>query len=119
MNIWSLQKDESIKLLLLLLHERLGPDNFTIQDSQQLDSRAIRLSKPHDHSISAYLFTYGQEDGKYGVHLELPDHAEMEISNTMEIYEDLTFERLAEMLSVHFDVIPELVNDGICYRKST
>lgn len=105
MNIWALEKDESIKLLLLLLREQLGPGGFVIEDSQELHPRAIRLAKIDEPSISAYLYTYGQEAGTYGVHLELPDHAEEGGSNAMGIYEGVRLERLASMLCVHFDLI--------------
>lgn len=115
-NIWALQKDESIKLLLLLLSEKLGPDSFIIAENQTLDGRAIRLSKAGDPSVSAYLYTYGQEEGRYGVHLELPIHDEADISNTMEIYERLNLERLADMLCVHFDVIPETAGNSVLHQ---
>ena len=58
-NIWALQKHESIKLLLLLLSEKLRPGSFIVAENQELDDRAIRLAKIDDPSISAYLYTYG------------------------------------------------------------
>ena len=107
-NIWALEKHESIKLVLILLNEKIGPDNFVIVEDQGLDARAIRLAKPNENDISAYLYTYGQNEERYGVHLELPDLAESDISNTAEIYENLNFSRLADMLCVHFDVVPAM-----------
>jgi hypothetical protein len=106
MNIWALEKDESIKLVLLLLTQRLGPGSFAIAEKQELDPRAIRLAKADEPAISAYLYTYGQEEGAYAVHLELPAHDELDISNVLEIYEGLGFERLLDILCVHFDLIP-------------
>lgn len=117
MNVWSLPKHESIKVALLLLHEKLGRDSFDILEPHNSDHRAILLAKPNEYTISAYLFTYGQEPGQYGVHLEMPDHASTNFSNIIEIYENLTLSRLADMLSVHFDVIPDLENDGISYQE--
>jgi hypothetical protein len=105
MNIWALEKDESIKLLLLLLTEQLGQNNFLIDESQELDPRAIRLLKADEQGISAYLYTYGQEPEHYGVHLELPVLVERSRSDDMEIHEGIHLERLVDMLCVHFDVI--------------
>jgi hypothetical protein len=106
MNIWALDKDESIKLLLLLLREQLGPGSFVILENQTLHPRAVRLAKNDEPSISAYLYTYGQEAGTYGIHLELPDHEDVSASNDMEIHEGIGIERLMDMLCVHFDIVP-------------
>jgi len=117
MNVWSLRKHDSIKLVLLLLYEELGQDSFTVLDNQNSDSRAILLAKPNDSSITAYIYTYGQDAGRYGVHLEMPDHAETNLSNTIEIYENLTLTRLAAMLSIHFDVVPDAAKGGVRYQQ--
>lgn len=106
MNIWALDKDESIKLLLLLLREQLGPTSFVVLENEELHPRAIRLAKRDDPSVSAYLYTYGQPSGTCGIHLELPDHADESVSSDMEIHEAVQVERLAAMLSVHFDIAP-------------
>ena len=113
MNIWALKKDESIKLLLLLLSEKLGPGSFAVADNQELDDRAIRLSKADDPAVCAYLYTYGQEEGYYGVHLELAVPDDVDISNDLEIYERIHFERLADMLCVHFDLVPALADGDV------
>lgn len=106
MNIWALHKDESIKLLLLLLRDQLGPGSFVVLENEELHPRAIRLAKNDDPSISAYLYTYGQPSGTYGIHLELPDHADATVSSDMEIHEAVHLDRLADMLCVHFDIAP-------------
>lgn len=111
MNIWSLKKDESIKLLLLLLREQLPSDCFVMDESQELDPRAIRLLKAGERGIGAYLYTYGQEPNKYGVHLELAMHAERNLANDLEVCEGLSFDRLVEILCVHFDLLPNSVTD--------
>ena len=106
LNIWALEKDESIKLMLLLLAETLGADSFALAENQELDGRAIRLAKIDDPSIRAYIYTYGQEQEHYGVHLELAVHEEVDISNDVAVYENVSLDRLAGMLCVHFDVVP-------------
>lgn len=106
MNIWALEKDESIKLLLLLLREQLGQTSFVILENQELHPRAVRLAKTDDLSVTAYLYTYGQQAGTCGVHLELPDHEDASVTNDMEIYEGVGLDRLVAMLCVHFDISP-------------
>lgn len=104
-NIWAIEKDNSIKLLLLLLSEALGSDNFYIAENYQLDCRAIRIHRPDDYLISAYLYTYGQNEGRYGMHLEFPFHDEVDISSSMDIYEDISFNNVVDLLKVHFDLV--------------
>ena len=107
MNIWALNKDESIKLLLLLLRERVGADNLVLSDRQGLGSQALRLAKHDDPLISAYLYTYGQDEGRYGIHLEYPQHDGADISSSLDVHENVGIDALADMLSVHFELIPE------------
>jgi hypothetical protein len=106
MNIWALDKDESIKVLLLLLSEKIGTDNLVLSNRQDVNARAVRLAKNDDPLISAYLYTYGQDDGKCGIHLEFPQHAESDISSSMDVYENVGIDALVDMLSVHFDLTP-------------
>ena len=103
-NIWSIEKDNSIKLLLLLLADALSANNFHISKNEQLDSRSVRIFKKNDYLISAYIYTYGQVESRYGLHLEYPFHDEMDISNSMDIHEEISFETLVELLLVHFDL---------------
>ena len=102
-NAWALDKDRSIKRLLLLLAERLGPDAFAISQRRQDDFRAIHLCKPDDEATIAYVYSYGQAPGRYGLHLEYPDLAENPLPPP-EIYEDLGSERVVEIIALHFEV---------------
>lgn len=101
MNIWALDKDLSIKHLLLLLSECLGRQSFGIRDEDDLDAMAIRIYKPDEADLSAYIYTYGQDDERYGVHLEYPPLAETALSKNIEMQEDLDFEQLLAVLQVH------------------
>lgn len=104
LNIWAIEKDSSIKLLLLLLAQALSADSFNISDNHQLDSRAVRIYKTDDYLMSAYIYTYGQNEGFYGIHLEFPFHDEMDISSSLDIYEGVRFERVVDLLRTHFDL---------------
>lgn len=101
MNIWVLDKDDSIKCLLLLLQQSFGPDQLCILDSDCLHPKAVRIGE-QGSSATAYLYTYGQMDHRYGLHLEYPYLEESNISELEEMYEDLVYDNLLEMLKVHF-----------------
>ncbi len=101
MNIWALDKDLSIKHLLLLLSECLGKQSFCISTDSILDTMAIRIYKPGEAEMSAYLYTYGQDEERYGVHLEYPLLVETVASKTIEMQEDLDLEQLVAVLQVH------------------
>lgn len=111
MNIWALKKDITIKHLLLLLSDELGPATFVIADPEGVDERAVRLCHADDDGIAAYVYTYGQAAEHYGVHLEYPLLPDNAMNNLVEEYDDIGFDRLAAMLAAHFAVGPAGTTD--------
>lgn len=105
MNIWALDKDNSIKHLLILLTQEFGTAAITLLNVDKLHHKAIRIGSP-DTTATAYLYTYGQADQHYGLHLEYPYNEESNISELEEMYEDLCYASLLEMLKVHFQWCP-------------
>ena len=105
MNIWALAKDVSIKYLLLLLTEYFGDNVFEVIIAEQ-DDRAVRLRKLDDSTLSVYIYTYGQQQDYYGVHLEYPDLLETSLNNTLDIYDNVDFEKLCYLLQTHLDLNP-------------
>ncbi len=102
MNIWALDKDISIKHLLLLLTQDIAADGITLIDPENLHHKAVRIGN-NRNAATAYLYTYGQAEGKYGLHLEYPHHEESNISELEDMYEELNYESLLEILKVHFN----------------
>lgn len=102
MNIWSLDKDQSIRHLLLLLSTRLGEHNFVVDEGAKCDSRAVFLHHPSDPRTRVYLYTVGQAEGRYGMHLEYPPTATA--ANLLEMLENQTLEAVVDSLAVHFDI---------------
>ncbi|OIO57739.1 MAG: hypothetical protein COX57_11605 [Alphaproteobacteria bacterium CG_4_10_14_0_2_um_filter_63_37] len=101
-NIWALSKDVAIKHLLLILTERLGPEGFVLPVPDPDPADAVRLLSPCDPRLTAYLYTYGQEEGRYGLHLEYPPG---EGGLTLrEAREGVEFDRALEWLVVHLRV---------------
>ncbi len=105
MNIWAIDKDVSIKLLLLLLNERLGSFKDIVLDEAGLDFKSVRIWRKGEPLVRAYIYTYGQERGTYGLHLEFPIHEESDISSSMDIYEGIAPDDLVEMLLVHLGFV--------------
>jgi hypothetical protein len=103
-NIWSMDKDISIKHLLLMLVEYFGDDAFAIDSERQNHPQSICLFKPDCREIQAYLYTYGQSEEHYGVHLEFPAIANNQRFDNTEIYEDTSLDNLIAILAVHFDI---------------
>lgn len=104
MNAWALNKHDSIKLLVLLLQQRLGADMFALSPYQGLGSRAIRLASADDPRITAYLFSYGQAEGRYGLHLEYPQASGPDLGSSLDVFENQAIDALVGMLQVHFGV---------------
>lgn len=101
-NIFTLQKDVRVKHLLLLLAQTFGENALHFTPSEE-DSQAIRLLKPGDNTLSIYVYTYGQDNDNYGVHLEYPDLKETSLNNTLDIYENVSYEALCRLIESHLD----------------
>lgn len=104
MNIWAADKDISIKHLLLLLNDIFQPDSFEIVVSEDDDARAVRLKNPQSPNTQLYIFTYGQEQERYGLHIEFPNLEETNYSDTLEIYENVTFESLVRIIATNLNL---------------
>lgn len=101
MNVWALDKDNSIKHLLLMLEHEVGTHSFYLIDSETLHPKSVRIGSNSSEG-SAYIYTYAQTDEHYGLHLEYPHHTQLNLSDQEDMYEDLDYKALLEMLKVHF-----------------
>jgi len=106
MNVWAVKKDNAIRRLLLALVEVYGSDSFVMSGRWEKDENAVGLYQPGEESILAYVFTYGQESGRYGLHFEYPDLNDSSVSTMME---NLDIKHLIELLKAHFDLEPRHV----------
>lgn len=104
MNIWSIDKDSSIKLLLLRLDEIIDLEQFCISISTELNAKAVRFCDAQIEGLSAYIYSYGQVQDHYGIHLELPVHADASSIYT-DVYENISFERLVDVVKTHFNLL--------------
>jgi hypothetical protein len=102
LNIWAMEKDQSIKHLLLLLSEQLGRDAFAVDQRITTDPRALYVCHAYEPDVRAYLYTVGQRAGRYGVHLEYPESSEA--NPIYDAFENLSLAAMVDILAVHFDI---------------
>lgn len=96
MNVWAIDKDVPLKLLLLELVQRYGENTLALNNQEQ-HFQAIELCPVTEPDISAYIFTFGQNAGRYGIDLKYPISAH----NIVGENENLTLDQIIEILSTH------------------
>ena len=103
-NLWALRKDKPLRLALLKLQQCLGPDAFSISRRRCDHPGAVVLCKPEQPEVIAYLYTFGQEEGRFGLHLEYPQFAG-QAPAAADIHEELALARVADLLRIHLDLV--------------
>lgn len=96
MNVWAINKDIPLKLLLLELVHRYG-ENILALNNQVQHFQAIEVSTVNDPNISAYIYTFGQDAGCYGIDLKYP----ISTNNIVGEHENLSLDQIIETLSTH------------------
>ncbi|WP_019865048.1 hypothetical protein [Methylovulum miyakonense] len=96
MNVWAIEKDTPLKILLLELVHRYGENALGLNTKEQ-HYQAIEICTLHDPSLSAYIFTFAQMPGRYGIDLKYPIPAHNIIGEN----ENLTLEQTLEIISIH------------------
>ena len=96
MNVWAINKDIPLKLLLLELVHRYGENTMGLNNREQ-HFKAIDLCALNDPKLSAYIYTFGQNAGLYGIDLRYPISAH----NIVGENENLTLDQIIEILSIH------------------
>ena len=96
MNVWAIQKDMPLKLLLLELVHRYGENTLGL-NTQEQHYKAIDLCTLNEPGMSAYIYTFGQNVGCYGIDLKYPISAH----NIVGENENLTLDQIIEIISIH------------------
>jgi hypothetical protein len=96
MNVWAINKDIPLKLLLLELVHRYGENTLALK-TQENHFQAIDLCTLNDPALSAYIYTFGQNAGRYGIDLRYPISAHDIVGEN----ENLTLDQILEILSTH------------------
>lgn len=96
MNVWAIDKDTPLKLLLLELVHRYGENTLALNSREQ-HYQAMELSTLDDPRLSAYIFTFAQNPGRYGIDLKYPITAHNIIGEN----ENLTLDQVLEIIAIH------------------
>ncbi len=96
MNVWAIDKATPLKLLLLELVHRYGENTLAL-NAQEQHYQAIELCTMNDPALSAYIYTFGQAAGRYGIDLKYP----LSAHNIVGDNEDLTLDQIVEIIAIH------------------
>ena len=96
MNVWAIDKDQPLKLLLLELVHRFGENALGLNTQEQY-FKAIELCTLTDPKLAAYVFTFAQSPGRYGIDLKYPIPAHNIIGEN----ENLTLEQTLAIIQTH------------------
>lgn len=103
-NPWALSKERRLRLALLKLQQHLGRYAFALSQRRCDHEGAVVLCKPDQPEVVAYLYTFGQSEGNFGLHLEYPRFPGVAPA-AADIHEELPLERVADLLRIHLDVV--------------
>ncbi|MBF6647497.1 MULTISPECIES: hypothetical protein [unclassified Methylobacter] len=95
-NVWAVDKDIALKLLLLELVRLYGENTLALKASDP-NRQAVELCLTDDPTLSVYVYTFAQNRGCYGVDLKypIPEH------NIIGENENLPLDRTLEIIAIH------------------
>ncbi|MFI3189325.1 MAG: hypothetical protein QX190_07115 [Methylococcales bacterium] len=96
MNVWAIDKDAPLKVLLIELVHRYG-ENAIMLNSAEQHKQAIEIFTPAHSKLRAYIYTFGQQTGRYGIDLKYPIAAH----NIVGENEEQTLEQILSILESH------------------
>lgn len=102
MNLWALAKDRAIRLALLRMANDFDLQRLALNCEDDQHHRAVRLCDPTVPRLSAYLFTFGQPPGHYGLELQYPTTVGK--APPYDALEELTLNRVVDLLAMHFEL---------------
>jgi hypothetical protein len=98
LNVWAIEKDTPLKVLLIELVHRYG-ENRLLLDKSVSHFQAIEIFTADQPKLRAYIYTFGQGAGRYGIDLKYPivthniigDNEEQSLSQVLSILESHLF----------------------------
>ncbi len=96
MNVWAIDKDSPIKVLLVELVHRYG-ENTLAMINRENHFQAIEICPVGNPELSAYVYTFGQRRGCYGIDLKYP----IVTHNIIGENEDQSLEHVLEIIDTH------------------
>jgi hypothetical protein len=102
MSALALNKYRRLETLLQRLARVIQTGQLAIGHGWRDDEQAIGFYKPEEPQLASYIFTHGQPEGCYGIHLEYPDLGDNDRGNVPLVCENVRLERLLDLLTMHF-----------------
>ncbi|HMV17092.1 MAG TPA: hypothetical protein PLN96_11870 [Zoogloea sp.] len=100
-----MSKYRSIALLMEAVEAPLAAAGVVAGEAWRADEQAVGFFSHADVGLAAYVFTYGQRSGRYGINLDFPLPAEGGPLLTVPTSaEDLPLAAVIALLLEHFDV---------------
>jgi hypothetical protein len=96
MNVWAIDKDLPLKVLLLELVHRYGENTMALNNNEQ-HFKAIELCMLNEPKLAAYIYTFGQMSRRYGIDLKYP----ISTNNIAGENENLTLDQTIEIIANH------------------
>lgn len=98
MNVWAIDKDQRLKVLLIELVHRYGENAIFLNNAEQ-HKQAIEIFTPEQPKLRAYIYTFGQQNGCYGIDLKYP----IATHNIIGEHEELHLEQILSILESHLE----------------
>ena len=88
---------------MLTLEQRFDIDHLNLDLADEWNSQELYLRDTAVDELGAYLYTYGQTEGRYGLQLHYPT----QLPGTAPPYspmEELSLDKTTELLCLHFEL---------------
>lgn len=96
LNVWAIDKDQRLKVLLIELVHRYGENAILLNNAEQ-HHQAIEIFTPQQPKLRAYIYTFGQGTGRYGIDLKYP----IATHNIIGENEEQSLEQILSILESH------------------
>ena len=97
-------KYRSLTALLHCLNDAMRRGDMRLAEGWRDDEQALGLELPEEPRLSAFVYTYGQKPGHFGVELWFPEPALASIAGVPLTQEGLDMAHLIAILGTHFDL---------------
>lgn len=99
MNVWAINKNIALKVLLIELVHRYGEHTIMLSEAEQ-HFQAIEIFTREQPKLRAYIYTFGQQAGRYGIDLKYP----IVTHNIVGENEDQRLEQILSILESHLEL---------------
>lgn len=97
-------KYRSLLALIDALAELIETRRLAVSEGWEDNEQAVRFHQPGEPGLGAYVFIYGQSQGRYGVELDFPEIADIATANVPLYQEELSLDQLLAVIRTHFNL---------------